>query len=161
MRRLSLLPALALAPVLALAACAGDDRYSRDQPIGFLPEAGAISSQADWSNPETVEVVLVNHAFVPNELTFHRDRPTRLVLKNQSTSDHTFVSEQFFKTIGVRQLVGRDLTATTPWVEKVVIPAGESKEVWFVPARYGAFTFECTVTGHALLGMKGVINVVQ
>jgi hypothetical protein len=155
MRRLSLLL------VLALAACAGDDRYSRDQPIGYLPDAGAISSQADWSNPETVEVVLVNHAFVPNELTFRRDRPTRLVLKNQSGSDHTFVSGQFLKTIAVRQLVGRDVTATTPWVEKVVIPAGETKELWFVPARYGAFPFECTVTGHALLGMKGIVNVVQ
>lgn len=152
--------ALLLALSLALAACAGEDRVSRYQPIGYLPGAETISSQADWSNPDVAEVALVNHAFVPNELTFHRDRPTKLVLKNQSTSDHTFVSEQFFKTIAVRQLVGRDITATNPWVEKVVIPAGETKELWFVPARYGAFAFECTVTGHALLGMTGVINVV-
>lgn len=145
---------------LALAACAGEDRISRHQPIGYLPEAETISTQADWSSPDVVEVALVNHAFVPNEFSFHRNRPTKLVLKNQSTSDHTFVSEQFFKTIAVRQLVGRDITATTPWVEKVVIPAGETKELWFVPARYGAFSFECSVTGHALLGMKGVVNVV-
>lgn len=146
---------------LLLAACAGEDQISRYQPIGFLPDAAERSSAADWSNPEVVEMQLVNHAFVPNELTFRRDRPTKLVLKNPSTSDHTFVGEQFFKSIAVRQLVGRDITATVPWIEKVVIPAGETKELWFVPARYGAFTFECTVPGHALLGMKGVINVVK
>ncbi|MCR6633194.1 MAG: cupredoxin domain-containing protein [Magnetospirillum sp.] len=146
---------------LLLAACAGEDQISRYQPRGYLAEASELSNQADWSAPDVVEVTLVNHAFVPDELTFHRNRPTRLVLRNQSTSDHTFVSEQWFPTIAVRQLVGRDVTATTPWVEKVVIPAGETKELWFVPARYGAYTFECTVPGHSLLGMKGVVNVVQ
>ncbi|HLO77833.1 MAG TPA: cupredoxin domain-containing protein [Magnetospirillum sp.] len=144
-----------------LAACAGEDQISRYQPPGYLANAMDLSSQADWGAPDVVEVQLVNHAFVPNDLTFHRNRPTRLILRNVSKSDHTFVSEQWFPTIAVRQLVGADITATTPWVEKVVVPAGETKELWFVPARYGAFTFECTVTGHALLGMKGVVNVVQ
>lgn len=152
---------LALTLPILLAACAGEDQISRYQPMGYLPNAAELSNQADWSAPDIVEVQLVNHAFVPNELNFHRNRPTRLILKNTSTSDHTFVSEQFMPTIAVRQLVGRDITATTPWVEKVVIPAGETKELWFVPARYGAYTFECTVTGHALLGMKGVVNVVN
>lgn len=146
---------------LVLAACAGEDQISRYQPVGYLPGAEQISSQADWSNPDVVEMQLVNHAFVPNEITVRRDRPTRLILKNPSKSDHTFVGEQFFKSIAVRQLVGRDITATTAWVEKVVVPAGETKELWFVPTRYGAFTFECTVTGHALLGMQGVVNVTQ
>lgn len=150
----------ALAALVSLAACAGQDQVSRYQPMGYLANAEEISSKADWSAPDVVEVRLVNHAFMPDELTFHRDRPTRLVLKNESDSDHGFVSEQFLKTVAVRQLVGRDQTATTAWVEKVVVPAGETKELWFVPARYGAFTFECPVPGHALLGMKGVVNVV-
>jgi uncharacterized cupredoxin-like copper-binding protein len=155
MRRLAfVLPLLSL-----MAACAGEDRISRHQPVGYLPDAEQISNAADWSAPDVVEIQLVNHAFVPNEFTVRRNRPTKLILKNPSKSDHTFVGEQFFKSIAVRQLVGRDITATTPWVEKVVVPAGETKELWFVPARYGAFTFECTVTGHALLGMKGVVHV--
>jgi uncharacterized cupredoxin-like copper-binding protein len=150
-----------LAFAAMLSACAGEDQISRYQPRGYLSDAEQISGQADWSAPDIVEMKLVNHAFVPDELTFHRNRPTRLVLVNPSKSDHTFVSEQWFPTIAVRQLVGRDVTATTPWVEKVVVPAGETKELWFIPARYGAYTFECTVPGHALLGMKGVINVVN
>lgn len=146
-------------PIL-LAACAGQDQVSRYQPRGYLADAAKISSDADWSSPDVVEVTLVNHAFVPNQLTFHRNKPTKLILRNQSGSDHTFVSDQWMPTIAVRQLVGRDSTATTPWVEKVVIPVGQSKELWFIPARYGAFPFECSMPGHSLLGMTGVINVV-
>lgn len=146
---------------LALAACAGSDEFSGRMPPGYLPEAAELSSQADWSNPRVVEVQLVNYAFVPNELVFRRDEPTKLVLRNASGSDHTFVSKDFFRRIAVRQLVGAETTATVPWVERIVVPAGQTKELWFVPARYGAFTFECDVTGHALLGMKGVINVVD
>ncbi len=153
--------AMTILLALSLAACAGEDKISRNQPIGYLPDAQERSNQADWSQPDTVQVALVNHAFVPNQLTFHRDRPTRLILVNQSTSDHTFSSTEFLKTIAVRQLVGRDITATTPWVEKVVVPAGETKELWFVPARYGAFAFDSSAAGDSLLGMRGVVNVVQ
>lgn len=159
MKRLAVVAATTL--MLGLAACAGDDKFSSVQPVGYLADASTISNSADWSNPDVVEVTMVNHAFVPNELTFHRDRATKLILKNTSGSDHTFVSDQFLKTIAVRQLVGPEITATTPWVEKVVVPAGQTKELWFVPARYGAFPFECSMPGHALLGMKGVINVVK
>lgn len=152
---------LALVLPILLAACAGDDAVSRQQPMGFLADAERISSQADWSNPQVVELQLVNHAFVPNEFSVRRNQPVRLVLKNPSKSDHTFVSTSFFKGIAVRQLVGSGVTYTTPWVEKVVVPAGETKELWFVPTRYGAYPFECTVTGHALLGMTGVVNVTE
>lgn len=146
---------------LLLAACAGEDAVSLRQPLGYLPDAERISSEADWSAPQVVELQLVNHAFVPDEFTVRRHRPVRLVLRNTSKSDHTFVSDSFFRGIAVRQLVGPGITYTAPWVEKVVVPAGESKELWFVPTRYGAYPFECTVTGHALLGMKGVVNVVE
>lgn len=156
MKRLALL----LLPLM-LAACAGSDEFSGRMPPGFLPDAAEISNQADWSNPRVVEVQMVNYAFVPNELVFQRNQPTRLILRNTSGSDHTFVSEPFFRRIAVRQLVGAETTATVPWVEKIVVPAGQTKELWFVPARFGAFGFECTVTGHSLLGMKGVINVVE
>lgn len=150
-----------LALPILLAACAGEDLVSNRQPLGYLPDAAKLSSEADWHKPETVEIRLVNHAFVPNEFTVRRNKPFRLVLRNNSSSDHTFVSEGLFKSMAVRQLVGRGVTYTAPWVEKVTIPAGETKELWFVPARYGAFPFECTVAGHALLGMKGVVNVTE
>lgn len=149
----------ALALPLLLAACAGDDAVSRYQPMGFVADAERISAEADWNAAQIIELQLVNHAFVPNEFSVRRNKPVRLMLRNTSKSDHTFVSTPFFKGIAVRQLVGSGVTYTTAWVEKVVVPAGETKELWFVPTRYGAYPFECTVTGHSLLGMKGVVTV--
>lgn len=146
-------------PLLALAACAPEDKVSDRQPPGYLPNAAELSNEVNWRRPETIEIELVNHAFVPNEFTVRRNKPYRLVLKNTSTSDHTFVSDGLFKSMAVRQLVGRGVTWTKPWVEKITITAGETKELWFVPARFGAFPFECTVIGHSTLGMKGVVNV--
>lgn len=146
---------------LALAACAGPDVVSHAQPVGYLKDARQVAAQADWSNPRVVEVELVNHAFRPNELTFRRGEAVRLILRNTSTSDHTFVSEPFFKGIAVKKLVTPQETVEAPWVEKVSVEDGVVEELWFVPARYGAYRFECTVPGHALMGMTGVINVVE
>jgi uncharacterized cupredoxin-like copper-binding protein len=157
MRRIALIP-LAL---MALSACAGTDVVDRLQPGGFLQDAPAIVQQTDWSDPDTVTVTLTDYAFTPNELTFHRDRATRLVLVNAAKQDHTFVASSFFPGIAVKQLVGPTQTLAGSWVEKVVVPEGQTKELWFVPARYGAYRFECTVTGHSSLGMNGIINVVQ
>lgn len=146
---------------LAVAACAGPDRVSHDQPPGYLKTAREVVAQADWSNPRVVEMDLVNHAFRPDELTFRRGEPVRLILRNTSTSDHTFVSEPFFRGIAVRKLVTPQETVEAPWVEKVSVEEGVVQELWFVPARFGAYRFECSVPGHSLLGMTGVINVVE
>lgn len=146
---------------LALAACAGESEVSRLQPQGYLREAPELVAQADWSAPETLTVQLVNHAFVPSDLIVHRNRPTRLVLRNSSGSDHTFVSEALFRTLAVHRLATPQAAMEGPWVEKVVVPAGQTVELDFIPARYGAYRYECTVTGHALLGMTGVVNVVE
>lgn len=153
--------ATAFGLALLLGACAGTDVVSRLQPPGYLRDAPEVVAQADWGNPDTVTVELRDYEFVPDELSFHRDRATRLVLVNPTAKDHTFVSQAFFQGIAVKQLVGPEQTVEGPWVEKVVVPAGQTKELWFVPARFGAFKFECTVAGHATLGMTGVANVVQ
>jgi uncharacterized cupredoxin-like copper-binding protein len=152
-------PAVSTLAAFALSACAGSDVVDRLQPPGYVSDAADIAAQADWSAPETVTVQLSNYQFSPDELRFHRDRATRLVLVNVSDSDHTFVSKPFFSGIAVKQLLGPDQAIAAPWVEKVVVPAGQTKELWFVPVRYGAYKFECTVAGHATLGMTGLINV--
>ncbi|MDA8232422.1 MAG: cupredoxin domain-containing protein [Magnetospirillum sp.] len=154
-----LVPTAALA--VALAACAGTDELSRLQPPGYIADAQQLVARADWSAPEVVTVAISDYAFTPNELTFHRDRPARLVLKNTSDTDHTFVSKGFFQAIAVERVAGPEGEKSGPYVEKIVIPAGQTKELWFIPGRYGAWTFECTRPGHALLGMTGVVNVVK
>lgn len=146
---------------LALAACAGSDDVGGDQPVGFIRNAREVVEQADWSNPQVVEIEMANYAFRPDEFTVHRGKPVKLVLKNVSTKDHTFVSKPFFKGVAVKQVVSNQGAVAGPYVEKIVVEENATKEVWFVPTRFGAYQFECTVTGHAMLGMKGVVNVVE
>ncbi|MDO8605896.1 MAG: hypothetical protein Q7R40_05130 [Phaeospirillum sp.] len=151
---------LTLPVILGLSACAGSDAVSTALPPGYLSAAREIVAAADWSNPETVTVTLANYRFSPGEFDLHRDRPTRLVLVNPTATDHAMVAEQFFREVAVRQLVGPTGTTPAPWISKVVIPAGQTREIWLVPARYGAFRFKCDVTGHSAFGMNGLINVI-
>ncbi len=155
--------ALALAVLtLALAACGGGgDQLGSLAPANGLPDAPRLVAEADWSAPELVTVVLADHAFRPDALVFHRDHPTRLVLQNTTDSDHTFVSTGFFQSIAVAQLVSNGTSTAGPYVESVSLPAGQTKEMWFIPARYGAWTFSCEILGHALRGETGTVNVVR
>lgn len=153
--------ALVLACAATLTACAGSDKLSARQPPGFVANAAEIVAATDWSDPETITVSVVGHAFSPAELTFHRDRATRLVVVNATDSDHGIAADQFFADIAVERVSGPAGTARAPWIEKLVVPAGQTKELWFVPARFGAYSFECPATGHPSLGERGIINVVR
>lgn len=152
-------PALIVLPLLLLAGCAGTDSIGILQPDGYVREAEQIVRAADWSNPETITMALTNHAFTPNVLTFHHDRPTRLVLDNQSDSTHTFVAPPFFKAIAAKSIVGPQGAEEGYYLERIVIPPRTRKEVLFVPVRVGHYFFECNITGHSMLGMKGAIDV--
>ena len=152
-------PAIILLSLLLLGGCAGTDSIGTVQPAGYVRDAERIVQSADWSNPETVTMVLTNHAFTPNVLTVQRDRPTRLVLDNQSNSNHTFVAPAFFKAIAAKGIVGPQGAEHGHYLERVVIPPRTRKEVLFVPVRVGHYFFECDITGHAMLGMKGAIDV--
>ena len=155
-----MLRAFALVLTFALAACAGSDGVKTSLPPNYLKDAPDIVAAADWSDPETVTVTFGDHAFMPAEISLHRDRATRLVVVNPTTSDHALVSDQFFRDVAVRQLVGPTGTITAPWVSKVVIPEGQTREIWLVPARYGSYRYECDVTGHSAMGENGLINVI-
>ena len=146
--------------LLSLGACAGSDAVSNRLPPGFVANAAEIVAAADWASPETVNVTISGHAFRPSELNFHRDRATRLVLVNATDSDHGIEAKQFFTDIAVESVRGGGQVLKGPWIEALAIPAGQTKELWFVPARYGAYAFECSALGHPSLGERGLIDVV-
>ncbi|EME71547.1 hypothetical protein H261_02761 [Paramagnetospirillum caucaseum] len=156
------LRALAVALSLSvLAACAGSDAVSNRPPPGFVANAAEIVAATDWAAPEEVLVTIDGHAFQPAEWTFRRDRATRLVLVNATGSDHGLSARQFFADIAVESVRGGGQTLKGPWIESLSIPAGQTKELWFVPARFGAYTYECSAIGHPSLGERGVIDVVR
>ncbi|KIL99194.1 Copper tolerance protein [Paramagnetospirillum magnetotacticum MS-1] len=144
-----------------LAACAGTDSVSNRLPPGFVSNAAEIVANTDWAAPEEVRVTIADHAFKPSDLVFHRDRATRLVLVNATDSDHGLRARSFFADIAVESVRGGGQTTKGPWIEYLSIPAGETKELWFVPARFGAYSFECNGVGHPSLGERGVIDVVR
>jgi len=150
--------ALALTLVL-LGGCAPSDEVFSRQPAGFLARAPEIVAAADWSAPETLTLRLGETGFVPAELVVHRDRPTRLVIENTTDSGHDLVAEQFFRDIAVSRLVGPQGERSVPWVETIALPAGQTRELWFIPARFGAYRFQCSRLGHAALGERGLISV--
>jgi uncharacterized cupredoxin-like copper-binding protein len=157
MRRL-----LAALPLfLGLGGCAGSDVTHASLPPNYLASAAQIVAAADWSSPETITVTMANFEFTPSELTLRRDRPTRLVFVNPTTKDHTVVADAFFREVATHKIVGSSGAAAAPWLSKMVVPAGQTKELWLVAARYGAYRFECDVTGHSAFGMSGLINVSQ
>lgn len=158
---MSMRPVLAALSLLALAACAGSDAVTSRLPPGFVSNAAEIVAGADWAAPEEVRVTIADHAFKPAEWTFHRDRATRLVLVNATDSDHGLAARQFFADIAVESVRGGGQTLKGPWIESLSIPAGQTKELWFVPARFGAYAFECSAIGHPSLGERGVIDVVR
>jgi uncharacterized cupredoxin-like copper-binding protein len=151
----------ALALVASLAGCAGSDQTSASLPPNYLAQAPDIIANTDWSQPDAVTVAMVNYEFQPSEITLRRDRPVRLVFVNSSSKDHSVVSPDFFREVATYQITEPNGSATkAPWLSKLVVAAGQTRELWLVPAHYGAYRFECDVTGHASLGMTGLINVV-
>lgn len=152
--------ALLLLPLLLLAACAGQDSIGKLQPSGYVRDAEKIVAETDWSNPETITVVMTDNSFRPNVLAFPRNRALRLVIDNQTYSDHTFEAPEWFKTIAAKAIVGPAGTVEGQYLERLVIPLRTRKELLFVQVRVGHYSFHCDVTGHSLLGEKGAIDVI-
>ena len=151
----------ALACATLLAACAPEDQIDRTQPFGYLTDAPRMVATADWSNPETITVILSNYVFTPHHLVFHRGQPTRLVLQNTGDTAYSFVAPGFFKSIAVKQIVGPTGVQEGSWIESVAVAKGQTKELWFIPGQYGSWGFESDVPFQAQMGMTGVVDVTK
>jgi uncharacterized cupredoxin-like copper-binding protein len=143
-----------------LGGCAGErrDRLSQD-PIGYVADPAAVTRDAPWGEAATVDVVLSEFAFAPSELAFEAGKPYRLKLRNEGRATHYFVSEDFFKSIAVRQLVTADGVVEDAHLESIVLPPGTDKALAFVPMRTGTFELVCTAPLHDLFGMTGTIRI--
>lgn len=151
-----LLSAIALS---ALTACASGDVVHKAAPEGYLQDVSARVAAADWSKAQTVEVTLSDYAFTPGALTFEAGKPYRLLLRNQGSSTHTFTSLGFFQAIAAQKLVSATGEDALPYIEKIEVPSGGSKELTFVPVRAGSYPLECSVFLHDAFGMTGDITI--
>lgn len=92
------------------------------------------------SGGQTIEVILDDYEFRPQDLQLKKGEPVTLLVKNAGVVAH--------------DLLIPDLNQGTP-----AIAAGESYELKFTPQQTGQFTIECHEPGHKDLGMVGTLTV--
>ena len=145
--------------LLSLAGCAGGDVLLSEPPPDYLQDAGARVAAADWSETEKVMLELLEFRFEPAALVFRAGVPTRVTLENLGDRTHTFRSVGFFKAIATQKLVSADGEIATPYPETIEVPAGETKQLYFVPVTKGSYPLECSIPLHAVFGMEGQITI--
>jgi uncharacterized cupredoxin-like copper-binding protein len=151
--------AAAIALTIALVGCGtAQDKFAQPSS-GYLVNAADYVGKADWSKAETIVVTLDEYAFQPSSLSFKAGQPYMLHLVNRGKSNHTFTSENFFKSIAVQKLVESGTTVNAPVLHSIGMPPGTSKDLYFVPVTPGDYKFECSEPLHSTFGMNGGITI--
>jgi uncharacterized cupredoxin-like copper-binding protein len=150
---------LSLVILIGLAGCTGGDVLLSEPPPDYLQDAGARVAAADWSETEKVMLELSEFRFEPAALVFREGVPTALTLRNLGDRTHTFRSVGFFKAIAAQKLVSADGEIADPYPETIEVPAGETKQLHFVPVTKGSYPLECSIPLHAVFGMEGQITI--
>jgi uncharacterized cupredoxin-like copper-binding protein len=122
------------------------------------------ANSADLSQQDPIEIVVElgtqdgGLVFTPNALTFQAGKLYKLVLVNQSKSQHYFSALRFAAAVWTRkvEVEGAEIKGAIREIE--VLPGGQA--AWFiVPVQAGTFELQCTVPGHAEAGMIGEIMI--
>ena len=151
--------ALLAAAVLASGGCVPAVDVFGEPGAGYVADAAALTASADWSNAETVTVSLSEFAFAPTSVTFRARTPYRLVIKNTGGQTHFFVSDGFFRAIAARTLRSADGEIENPYLEKIAVAPGATKELLFIAVNSGTYELACTAFLHETFGMTGRISV--
>lgn len=151
--------AACLAIVLAIGGCASREDILATSDVGYVEDARTIAAATDWSKAETVEVALSEYEFRPAKLTFQRNAPYRLVLRNTGGTTHYFVSRGFFRAIAAKRLVRGAGGIENPRIRSIAVPSGTEKEILLVPVKRGTYALDCSAPFHAVFGMVGRIRV--
>jgi uncharacterized cupredoxin-like copper-binding protein len=115
-----------------------------------LPLGGARA--ADWSKAKTVNVMMVEYAFKPADLTFEQGVAYRLHLDNKGKETHEFTAPDFFKAIEMR-----DNKALNADQTEIVVQPGQKKDLYFVAKQAGSYDLRCS--DHDWAGMVGHITI--
>jgi len=152
---------LVLLALLALPGCARHHHHHAGHvPTGPVPDAAQRVAAADWSQLETVTVVMSDYAYTPQSLVFRQDRPVKLVIENRGSQKHYFTAEAFFQAIATRKVQSNsDGEIKAPYFSAIEVYPGRSLDLYFVPVTAGRYPLHCTIAGHADLGMTGELRI--
>jgi uncharacterized cupredoxin-like copper-binding protein len=116
---------------------------------------GAASSS---TTPKTVTLALNEFQFQPAEITVNVDQPITLVLKNNGTVLHDFVSTDAMVDVMEEHGAMHDMAGMETAMH-AAIEAGQQSTLEFKATQAGTYTFYCTVAGHKEAGMVGKLIV--
>lgn len=126
--------ALAAIAVIVTSACGSTTAASSNAP------STAATQAADGSQQVTL-VVGSGMDFSPSSISVHAGEPVELTLQNTGDQPHDFTLGS-----GAEQPV------------KITTEGGQTASSTFTIDQPGTYSFDCSMPGHALLGMRGTIT---
>jgi plastocyanin len=107
---------------------------------------------ASPSEPQTVNLTMIDYRFIPDHLIFEHDVHFRLHLENHGKETHELTAPTFFATSDIDNPEALNHERT-----EIVMQPGETKDIFLTVHRPGTFDLLCA--DHDWAGMVGGITV--
>ena len=118
------------------------------------PVAAALLAvaAASHSEPQTVNLTMIDYRFIPDHLIFEHDVHFRLHLENHGKETHELTAPTFFATADID-----NPEALNHERSEIVMQPGETKDIFLTAHRPGTYDLLCA--DHDWAGMVGGITV--
>lgn len=134
-----------------------DENAARPYP---MEDPAAIVAKANWDEAEEVKVTLgSDYAIDPAYISIELGKPYKLVVRNYNWTTQSLVSDEFFRTIAIKEVATGDFTFQLPRLDEMVIPSGEERAMYFVPTLRGIYNVTGRFPVYTSLGFVGRIEV--
>jgi uncharacterized cupredoxin-like copper-binding protein len=107
---------------------------------------------ASHSEPQTVNLTMIDYRFIPDHLIFEHDIHFRLHLENHGKETHELTAPTFFATADIDNPDALNHERT-----EIVMQPGQKKDIFMTAHRSGTFDLLCA--DHDWAGMVGGITV--
>jgi plastocyanin len=107
---------------------------------------------ASHSEPQTVNITMIDYRFIPDHLIFEHDVHFRLHLENHGKETHELTAPTFFATADIDNPEALNHERT-----EIVMQPGETKDIFLTAHRPGTYDLLCA--DHDWAGMVGGITV--
>jgi plastocyanin len=119
--------------------------------LAFAAALLAVAA-ASHSEPQTVNLTMIDYRFIPDHLIFEHDVHFRLHLENHGKETHELTAPTFFATSDIDNPEALNHERT-----EIVMQPGETKDIFLTAHRPGTYDLLCA--DHDWAGMVGGITV--
>ena len=119
--------------------------------LAFAAALLAVAA-ASHSEPQTVNLTMIEYRFIPDHLIFEHDVHFRLHLENHGKETHELTAPTFFATSDIDNPEALNHERT-----EIVMQPGETKDIFLTAHRPGTYDLLCA--DHDWAGMVGGITV--